>query len=524
MSDETVSPPGRQTIFSRSTSCGDEGDELAILPIAVFDLVSSLDLFSLVRVPSDHLVASVVLHTRVLQGGNELCRIECFDHGKAVSELKTTIEAEAGLVPALTRLINPESLVELQEHLTLEDMGMPSEHDLAEGTIQLYAQKVKKVVVADELQIAPGEVTDSKLAVLCDSNRDDPIDIMVLCGCCRVTNISCLVQLTTISHLDISGCNLGAQAHHRGCFHLAGVIKDMGALTRLDISKNKLFHDDGTLAGQVISDMLAANSTLKEIDISTSAQYDIISKGGPSFAQALSVQRWDISSVNLLKNGIGIDQAQALTNMLKGHPTLKSLCGNTGDETELDMSGKMSGAEDAIILATEIADNRALLTLIFGGDKINSWVGTAPEPATLKVGLTEADFSSKNLGPAGAIIISAWISHKDKGAMTKFDISSNKIRAEGAKALAAGLKGNQVITELNISSNNLGYNSDGKYETSGVIAIADAIPDMRAMSKLTFGDKQPVITMTTEMAEANFSGKLKSYEVHIIAAFLPKCT
>jgi hypothetical protein len=47
---------------------------------------------------------------------------------------------------------------------------------------------------------------------------------------------------------------------------------------------------------------------------------------------------------------------------------------------------------------------------------------------------------------------------------------------------------------------------------------------MGAMSKLTFGDEEPVITMTTEMTEANFSGKLKSYEVHIIAAFLPKCT
>ena len=63
----------------------------------------------------------------MLQGGNELCRIEGFDRGKAVSELKVNIEAEAGLVPALTRLINPENLVELQDHLTLEDAGMPSE-------------------------------------------------------------------------------------------------------------------------------------------------------------------------------------------------------------------------------------------------------------------------------------------------------------------------------------------------------------------------------------------------------------
>jgi hypothetical protein len=147
----------------------------------------------------------------VLQGGNELCRIEGFDREKAVSELKVSIEAEAGLVPALTRLINPESHVELQGHLTLEDAGMPSDHALAEGVIQLYAQKLKKVVVADELQIAPGKVTDSKLAVLCDSIRDNPPDILVLCGCCGVTNISYLVQLSTISHLDISGLQLWCQ-------------------------------------------------------------------------------------------------------------------------------------------------------------------------------------------------------------------------------------------------------------------------------------------------------------------------
>jgi hypothetical protein len=42
-------------------------------------------------------------------------------------------------------------------------------------------------------------------------------------------------------------------------------------------------------------------------------------------------------SVNLLKNDIGIDQAQALASILKGHPALKSLCGNKGNATELDM-------------------------------------------------------------------------------------------------------------------------------------------------------------------------------------------
>jgi hypothetical protein len=49
--------------------------------------------------------------------------------------------------------------------------------------------------------------------------------------------------------------------------------------------------------------------------------------------------------------------------MLKEHPTLKSLCGNRGDETELDMSGKMGGAGDAVMLAAEVIDNGALSSL-----------------------------------------------------------------------------------------------------------------------------------------------------------------
>jgi hypothetical protein len=171
-----------------------------------------------------------------VQGGNELCRVEGFDRRKVVSELKVSIEAEAGLVPALTQLIHPESQLELQDHLTLEDAGIPSEQALAAGVIQLYAQKLKKVVVADELQVAPHEVTDSELAVLCDSIKDDPPDILVLCGCFRVTNISCLMQLSTISHLDISSCDLGA----KGGFHLAGAIKVMGALLSLNLAENCL--------------------------------------------------------------------------------------------------------------------------------------------------------------------------------------------------------------------------------------------------------------------------------------------
>jgi hypothetical protein len=104
------------------------------------------------------------------------------------------------------------------------------------------------------------------------------------------------------------------------------------------------------------------------------------------------------------------------------------------------------------------------------------------------------------------------------GALLILSLQSNNIEAVGGKALAEGLKGNQVITELNIADSDLAINGD----MSGVIALADVIPGMGALSSFTFGEQ--AVTMTTVMTDANFSGKLDSYEAQIVAAFLPKCT
>ena len=61
--------------------------------------------------------------------------------------------------------------------------------------------------------------------------------------------------------------------------------------------------------------------------------------------------------------------------------------------------------------------------------------------------------------------------------LSKLDISDCNLFTEGGKALAAGLKGNQAITELNVSNNFLGMDSDHDGDISGIIAIADVIGD-----------------------------------------------
>jgi hypothetical protein len=68
-------------------------------------------------------------------------------------------------------------------------------------------------------------------------------------------------------------------------------------------------------------------------------------------------------------------------------------------------------------------------------------------------------------------------------------LKRNSLHTDGGKALAEGLKGNNVITELDISSNCLGLDSNYKPDMSGVIALADAIPHMGALTKLDISNK-----------------------------------
>jgi hypothetical protein len=194
-----------------------------------------------------------------------------------------------------------------------------------------------------------------------------------------------------------------------------------------------------------------------------------------------------LSSVNLLKNVITFEQAQNLAGILIKHPALKSLCGNSGDETELDMRGKdiSIDAGGAIMLAAEILGNRALTKLIFGGDRyrIGKELVTS-EPATLEVGITKADLSNKHLGVGGAIIISAWISHKDNGALTSLNLSSNNLGmlvSRGGWSTTSGDSWKYRHTDGRYRSTK----PEGEeFKSEGIVAIADAVVDMRALIKL----------------------------------------
>jgi hypothetical protein len=110
---------------------------------------------------------------------------------------------------------------------------------------------------------------------------------------------------------------------------------------------------------KILCEVPFKDKTLTELDVSGK---NLGTDGALVVAGYLDDNR-AISSVKLLKNKIDVDKAEDLVRVLKEHPTLKSLCGNKGDETELDMSGKMSGAGDTIMLAAEIVGNGAMTSL-----------------------------------------------------------------------------------------------------------------------------------------------------------------
>jgi Ran GTPase-activating protein (RanGAP) involved in mRNA processing and transport len=148
-----------------------------------------------------------------------------------------------------------------------------------------------------------------------------------------------------------------------GSIAIANAISDMRALSKFDISSNSLC----AAGAKVLAEALKGNQVINEINMSSNylgkaarGRYaDSDMSGVTALADAIPGMG-ALSSVNLLKNVIGIEQAESLGSMLKEHPTLKSLCGNKGDEAELDMSGKMHGAGDAIMLGAEIVDNTAI--------------------------------------------------------------------------------------------------------------------------------------------------------------------
>ena len=153
-----------------------------------------------------------------------------------------------------------------------------------------------------------------------------------------------------------------------GVIALANAIKDMRARTSLNLASNLI----GSEGAKHVAEAIKVSVLLRLVWYQFHAHR---LNGSTAVVCHYPQDMGAISSVNILFNGIGTKQAQVLANILKEHATLKSLCGNMGDEMELDMSGKPNKRLDAggaIMLAPEIAKNGALTKLDISENNIGA--------------------------------------------------------------------------------------------------------------------------------------------------------
>jgi hypothetical protein len=162
-------------------------------------------------------------------------------------------------------------------------------------------------------------------------------------------------------------------------------------MTKLDISKCELMAE----GGKALAAGLKGNQVMTELNVADNrlgqnveaARYVIDMSGVIALADVMP-DMGAMSSVNVLGNSIGVEQAQELIKNLQAKDKLTTLCGFSGDETELDLSNKNLSAGCAVLVANEISDMAAMSSFTFG-DK---------QGVTMTTAMTEANFSGKLYG------------------------------------------------------------------------------------------------------------------------------
>jgi Leucine-rich repeat (LRR) protein len=253
-------------------------------------------------------------------------------------------------------------------------------------------------------------------------------------------------------------------------------------------------------------------------------------------------------------NRIGKEMPSKLQDVMRSKPNLVSLCGIADDATEADFSGLLDmDADDAIILASELPDKRALTSLHVGKNRIpekemreimaitmcmDSMKILCEIPFKDKT-LAELDVSGKNLSMEGALVVAEYLDSNEallcldmsnnninfnfngeaaavpgkalsdalaaNTVLTKLDLSNNHLKPEFARELAVGIRDNGAMTSLHV-----GMNRIPEEEMREIMAIAMRMDSMKILCEIPFKDKT--------LAELDVSGKNLSMEGALVVA------
>ena len=154
-----------------------------------------------------------------------------------------------------------------------------------------------------------------------------------------------------VTTLDLSSNNLGGQSSYIKKSKLSGETFKLG--------------DRVLWMGRevVVSVEEDSDGDLKVSDLS----------GITALASALTFNA-KVKSLNLLHNSLDVPTAQKLGEILKGHPSLTTLCGIEQGASSMDLRAVTTGVYlqpvDGVLLACDLAVNAVVTTLNLGGNQL----------------------------------------------------------------------------------------------------------------------------------------------------------
>ena len=257
-----------------------------------------------------------------------------------------------------------------------------------------------------------------------------------------------------MTDLNIASNDLSIKAD-RSDYDMSGVnaiceaISTMGALTSLNVSDNRIGYRYDMSGSKALA--AAIPKALTHFDISNNCLWE---EGTKTIAEALKgnsiITELNLAGSNMMEV---VDIAETI-------PTMEAL-------VKLDVSDNLLFAEACKAMAEALKNNQVMTDLNIASNFLGEDKNDLPDMT-------------------GVIAISDAI--LTMGALVRFDISKNKVRAGGVKALASALKDNNILQELTIADNQLGLKDDAKLwpdtDMSGVIALANAIRTMGALTSL----------------------------------------
>ena len=223
----------------------------------------------------------------------------------------------------------------------------------------------------------------------------------------------------SLTSISLESNSLGSE----GAKALAPAIRDSASLTSISLESNSL----GSEGAKALAPAIRDSASLTLINL-----FD--TNLGPEGAKALAPAIRDstsLTSIHLLANGFDTEAASMLLKVKEQKPMLRTLCGLTHAETELDYRFKVLKPADAMLLAPEIS---------------------------VMASLTSINLGFNNLGSEGAKAFAPAI--RDSPSVTSLNLEDNHFGPEGAEALAPALRNSPSLTSIDLVGNFMGVEGE----------------------------------------------------------------